>query len=167
MSFLPVFKEPDQTSIVLERLKKGDQVLERGNKLREQGRSLGVLGFFHVVTKAGTVGFIKPAHAAPHNFQAEKESTFDETDYNQRMNLRHQDSSTEYQSKILFLGSFPKPISTPTNGKIYVIEQSLSYGFGYTFSKKMDLPKKNNYYVGTAFRYFYDKINSPMIQIIV
>ena len=113
----PVFKSPDENSIVLERLKKGDQVLERGNKLSKQDSSLGSIGFFHVVTKAGTVGFIKPDHAAPHNFQATKENIFDETDYNQRMNLRHQESSTQYHSKILFLGSFPKAISTPTNGK--------------------------------------------------
>ena len=88
------------------------------------------------------MGFIKPAHAAPHNFQATKENIFDETDYNQRMNLQHQESSTQYHSKILFLGSFPKGNFNANKWKISVIEQSFSYGFGYTFSKKMDLPKK-------------------------
>jgi hypothetical protein len=150
----PVLKEANSKSIVLERLKKGDQVLTRNkNTISSKDGSL----LYRIITKSGIDGYINQGHVQPSTLQALNNNFFDETDYRSRMNSLHKEGSLLYNSKIIFLGSFPKPISSSATDKISISDQSFSYGLGYTFSKKIKIATKNKYYVGGAFRYFYDK----------
>ena len=150
----PVFKLANGSSFVIERLKKGDQLLARDmNKTYSDEKDL----FIQIITKKGSVGFIKVRHVKNTTQQISQEKEFDETNYNKRMMNKHAKNIPKFSSKMIFLGGFPKPISSPTDGEISIENQSFSYGLGYSFTKKIESIKKSNLYIGGAFRYFYDK----------
>lgn len=154
----PIFKAADRQSIVIERIEKGSQVLSESTLRLYTSENRDDGNVYHkIVTKKGSVGFIKQIHVQSVTSVAKKLHLFDETNYSHRMNKLHEEKVNGYNSKVIFLGSFPKSIATPMKQEISILDQSLSYGLGYMFSKKMNLPNEKKYFIGGALRYFYDK----------
>ena len=152
----PIFKHPSKSSIVLERIKKGSEVLLRNQKIYISEDNIED-SFFKVVTKKGVVGYILEHHSKDIRLAETTNENFDETNYSKRMEILHRPPEILFSSKFLFLGSMQKNTQAKTKEEIKTNDQSFSQGLAFTFSKKITSTKQSNYRVGGAFRYFYDK----------
>lgn len=152
----PIFKHPSKNSIVLERIKKGSEILLRNQKIYISEDNIED-SFFKVVTKKGVVGYILEHHSKDIRLAETTNENFDETNYSRRMEILHRPPEILFSSKFLFLGSMQKNTQAKTKEEIKTNDQSFSQGLAFTFSKKITSTKQSNYRVGGAFRYFYDK----------